>query len=397
MQLSDPEHVQHVLVGNAANYTKQTRGYRTLRLVLGDGLVTSEGEHWRRQRRIAQPAFHKERINGFAAVMSAAALDTARGWRGTTVPVDVAAEMYRLTLRVAGETLFSQDVSGDSDVIGEALGTVIEHFRTLVTLPFPWPELLPTVGNVRFWRARHTLDRVVSDIIAQRRRSGADVPDLLGMFMAARDEETGEGMTDVQLRDEVLTMLLAGHETTANTLAWTLYLLAQNRDVAARLEAEVDAVLGDRAPTPADLRALTYTQQVIKESMRLYPPVWALARKAAAEDVIDGWRVPANTFVFMCQHIIQRHPDLWPDPERFDPDRFAPGREPPNRFAYFPFSRGQRMCIGDRFAELEAAIILPVLVRRFRFEVVAGHPVVPEPSITLRPRHGIRMHLRPRA
>lgn len=397
--LSHPDHVRRVLVTEAARYAKRTRGYRVLRLVIGDGLVNSEGELWRRQRRIAQPAFHRQRIAGFADCMGRAALDSAERWRADASAgrsIDVADELNRLTLRVAGETLLGLDVSGESDIVGAALTTVLERFRALLTAPYPWPERLPTPANLRFWRARRTLYRVVDDIVAARRRAGDEGADLLGMFMAARDEDTGEGMSDRQLRDEVLTMLLAGHETTANALSWTLHLLSRHPDVARRLEAEIDARLGDRLPTPEDVRGLTYTRQVLQESMRLYPPVWALARLAVEDDVIDGHPIPKGAFIFVSQWVVHRHPDLWENPEGFDPDRFAPDREPPSRFAYFPFSRGQRQCIGDRFAEMEAAIVLAVLVRRYRFALVPGHPVVPEPSVTLRPRHGLRMTLRPR-
>jgi cytochrome P450 len=305
--------------------------------------------------------------------------------------------MYHLTLRIAGQTLFSMDVSGASDAVGDALGVLLERFVKLSAAPVPWPEKWPTPANRRFHRAMATLDRVVYDIIAERRRTGADAPDLLGMFMAARDEETGEGMSDRQLRDEILTMLLAGHETTANTLAWTLHLLATHPEAAAKIQAEVDAQLGDRLPVLEDLRALPYTLQVIKEALRLYPPIWALARRAKADDVIGGCHVPAGAFVFMTQWVTHRDPRFWDEPLAFRPERFAPDRPAPERFVYFPFSQGQRKCIGDRFAEMEAALILPVLVRRFRFRPVPGHPVVPEPSITLRPRHGLLMTLERRA
>lgn len=270
---------------------------------------------------------------------------------------------------------------------------MLDRFYHLVSAPYPYPELVPSPPNLRMWRARNELYRVVDELIAARRRSGADLPDLLGMLMAARDEESGEAMSDRQLRDEALTMLSAGHETTANGMTWTFYLLSKHPEVARKLEAELDTVLGDRLPTVADLERLPYTQQVLRESMRLFPPVWSLARLSTEDDVIDGFHVPKDTFVFVSQWAVHRHPDFWTNPEGFDPERFAPGRPAPDRFAYFPFSRGQRQCIGDRFAEMEAALLLAVLARRYRFALVPGHPVVPSPSVTLRPKHGLKMTL----
>ena len=394
-----PEFVKHVLLDNAANYTKTTRGYDKLRLVLGNGLVTSEGDFWLRQRRIAQPAFHRQRIAGFADTMVTATEDLVHRWRPmarTGAEVDVAAAMYRLTLRIAGETLLSTDVTGEARQVGDAIDVVFRSFSRLVSSAVPWPEYWPSVENWRFWRAVRSLRRVVGGMIADRRESGADVADLLGMFMAARDPETDEGMSDAQLLDEVLTMFLAGHETTANGLSWTLYLLGQHPEVAAKLEAELADVLGDRAATMSDVSALGYTAQVIKESMRLYPPVWTLAREAAAEDTIGGYRVPKGAFVFISQHAIHRHPGLWPNPETFDPDRFGPDRPAPDRYAYLPFSRGQRQCIGDRFAEMELVLVIATLMQGYRFRLVPGHPVTPEPAVTLRPRHGIKMVLEAR-
>jgi cytochrome P450 len=394
-----PEYIKHVLLDNAANYTKTTRGYDKLRLILGNGLVTSEGDFWLRQRRTAQPAFHRQRIAGFADTMVTATDDLVHRWRPmakTGVEVDVAAAMYRLTLRIAGETLLSTDVTGEARGVGDAIDVVLRNFSRLVSSALPWPEYWPSAKNWRFWRAVRSIQRVVGAMIADRRESGADIADLLGMFMAARDPETGEGMSDAQLLDEVLTMFLAGHETTANGLSWTLYLLAQHPEVAAQIEAELHDVLGNRAATMADVSGLGYTTQVLRESMRLYPPVWALAREAAAEDTIGGYRVPKGAFVFISQHAIHRHPGLWSNPETFDPDRFGLDRPAPDRFAYLPFSRGQRQCIGDRFAEMELVLVIATLLQRYRFRLVPGHRVTMEPAVTLRPRDGIKMFLEAR-
>ncbi len=398
--LYEPADVERVLTTNAANYGKSTRGYDKLRLLLGDGLVTSQGEHWLRQRRIAQPAFLRKRVAGLADRMVDAAADMADAWaepaaRGAEI--DAHDAMNQLALRIAGETLFSTDVTGEAGEIGTSMLGVLTQFNRLVASPLPWPERWPTPANLRFWRGVRTLHRVVDGLIAERRGRSEQPADLLGLFMDARDPETGEGMTDRQLRDEALTMLLAGHETTANGLSWTLHLLAQYPDAARRVEAELDRVLAGRLPTAADYGALTFTHQVVQESLRLYPPVWLLARRAMADDVLSGYHVPRGSLVFMSQYAIHRDPRLWSDPEGFDPDRFAPDAPAPGRFAYFPFSRGQRQCIGDHFAQMEMVLVLATLLQRYRLASVPGHPVVPEPSVTLRPRDGLRMRLSPRA
>jgi cytochrome P450 len=400
-----PEHVQRVLVDNVSNYIKDTGGYARLRRMLGQGLVTSSGDFWRRQRRIANPAFHHRAIAGFADAMVSAARDRADLWAGSAArgePLDMAGEMTALTLRIAGETLLGSDISQSSSKLGGALTEALAWYADTVGSAFLFLDYLPTPRNLRFERALGEMKAVVDAVIAERRVEGEPRPDLLGMFMAAVDEETGEGMSDEHLRDEVLTMLLAGHETTANALAWILHLLSLHPEVCRRLEAELERVLGGRDPEMADLPKLTYTTQVIHESLRLYPPVWALGRKAEAEDVIGGHRIPAGEYVFFSPYAIHRHPDLWENPEGFDPSRFAgdgprgPGGERLHRLAWFPFSGGQRKCIGDRFAMMEAQIILAVLLQRYRLSLVPGHPVVPDPSVTLRPRDGVLMTPRAR-
>ena len=400
-----PRHVQHVLVGNAANYEKQTRGYRILRVILGNGLVTSEGAFWKRQRRIAQPAFHDRRIHDLTGVMLARAAEHADRWEriaGTGERVDVAAEMSGLTLRIACEALFGHESAGETEAVGEAIGVAIERFLHLAAAPIPYPHLWPTPKNLVLRRALGTLDRVVYAIIAERRQKGADRPDLLSLLMSARDEETGESMNDRQLRDEVLTMLLAGHETTANALAWSFHLLSQHPTAAERLEAELDARFGAGPITVEGLRATPWVSAVLDEAMRLYPPIWALGRRAVAEDHVDGNRIHPGQFVFLSAYITHRHPAMWPDGERFDPGRFVDG-DPARRAldtrggAYFPFSAGQRKCIGEQFALLEGRIILATLARRFRPTGIPGHSVEPEPSVTLRPRGGVPMTIARRA
>lgn len=400
-----PRDIKQILVDDAAHYLKQTRGYHKLRLVIGDGLVTSDGAFWKRQRRIAQPAFHRRCLDGFATTMAQAAEDLAVDLcapRDLGVEVDVAELMHRLTLRIAGETLFSADISADGDEFGAALGVVLDRFRFLASAPVPYPEWLPTPATVRFWRSLRTMDATVHRLIEERRSSGEAIPDLLGLFMAAKDPETGEGMSPKQLRDEAMTMLTAGHETTANSLAWTFYLLATHPAIGRRVSAEAQAALGAGPAAGGAMEVLSklpYTHQVVQESMRLFPPVWAIGRRAAKDTVVGGYRVRRGTYVYMTPWVTHRLPAFWPDPEGFDPDRFAPDAvaarkaEGHPRYAWFPFAGGPRQCIGDRFAMMEAVLVLATLCRDFRFELRPGHPVVPDASVTLRPRDGLPMRV----
>lgn len=392
--LAHPDDARHVLVDNHRAYDKQTKGFQAIRLVLGNGLLTSEGDFWRRQRRIAQPAFHKERIAAFGEVMVRAAEETARDWTAVAHSggvLDVAAEMMRLTLRIAGETLLSTDVTGDAAAVGRAVSVLLNEANNRILQPIEVPLRVPTPNNRRVVRALEDLDSVVLRMIEERRRMAEGRPnDLLTMLMEARDDETGEGMTDRQLRDEVLTIFLAGHETTANALSWTFYLLSLHPDAARRTRAELRDVLRGRSPEVADLGKLVYTTAVLKESMRLYPPAWIIGRRCVEGDTIRGYDIPPDSIVFASPWVTQRHPVFWPNPEGFDPERFLPERAASiHRYAYFPFGAGPRICIGQGFAMIEAALLLATLAQKIRLDLVPGHPVVPQPSITLRPRHGI--------
>ena len=393
--LRSPEAVQHVLVDNNRNYDKKTRGYDALRLFLGNGLLTSEGTFWRRQRRIAQPAFHRQRIAGFGETMVALTERMRDDWArraDTGEPIDVAEEMTTLTLRIVAKTLMSTDVDDENNEVGRSVELLNGFARDLMTNPFTLPMGLPTPKNLRFRRAADVLETKLRTIISERRRTGEDAPDLLSMLMSARDEETGESMSDDQLRDEAMTIFLAGHETTANALAWAFYLLSTHPDVERRLRAELAQVLGDRSPSMDDLAALPYLQQVVKECLRLYPPAWSIGRRAVAEDVIDGYRIEAGSLVILSPWVTHRHPTHWSNPEGFDPERFAPELEKTRpRYAYFPFGGGPRLCIGNNFALMEAQLVLATFVSRLSAALVPGHPVVPQPLITLRPAHGLRM------
>ncbi|HEU0076556.1 MAG TPA: cytochrome P450, partial [Longimicrobiaceae bacterium] len=362
--------------------------------VVGNGLLTSEDALWLRQRRLAQPAFHRERIAAYAADMTAYAARMAEEWQGGQV-LDVAREMNRLTLAIAGKTLFGAEVAGEAEEIAHALTDALGLYKRLTNPLGPLLDRIPTPGTLRRRRARARLDATISRIIAERRRTGEDRGDLLSMLLLAQDTEgDGGGMTDLQLRDEALTLFLAGHETTANALAWTWHLLAENPQAEAALHAELDTVLDGRLPTVDDLPALPYTRAVLAESMRVFPPAYVVGRQPLRDMEIGGFRVEEGSIVLMSPWVIQRDPRWWPDPLRFDPGRWTPEMEAGlPRFAYFPFGGGPRKCIGEGFAWTEEILVLATLAARWRVRPVPGHPVAPEPMITLRPRHGIRAAL----
>jgi cytochrome P450 len=392
-----PDDVKHVLQENHANYVKG-RGTRRMRLFLGQGLLTSEGELWRRQRRLAQPAFHPKRVAALVDSMVDATNVMLAAWTeraSRDAPIDVAAEMMRLTLDVVGRTLFGADLAADADAVYDALTEALSFTVKRLMVPFAIPLSVPIPSNRRFLRARATLDQLVFSVIEARRKSAArGGADLLAMLMDARDEETGEAMSDTQLRDEVMTLVLAGHETTANALAWTFLLLSREPIVWRALRAEVNEVLGDRRLTADDLPKLRYTRMVLEESMRLYPPAWMFGRTAIAEDTIRGYRIPPGSIVILSPFYTHRHADVWPNPEGFDPERFAPdAASKRHKYAYLPFGGGPRICIGNGFALVEAQAILATITQRFRVDVTARN-VTPEPIVTLRPKGGVPARLR---
>lgn len=396
--LNEPELVKHVLIDNNRNYGKQAAAYHELRKIIGNGLVTSEGDFWRRQRRIAQPAFHRKRLAGFADTMTRMTRDMCERWRELEPDheLDIHEEMMALTLRIAATTLLSADIDDRDHALGEAVSTAIEYANDGITRVLHIHDWLPTPKGRKVRAAMKLIDDTLGRTIRERRESGEDREDLLGMFMAVVDEETGERMNDRQLRDEVVTMFMAGHETTANALAWGLYLLAREPQVVARAREEIAEVVGDREPSFSDFRGLEYLQRVFAEIIRLYPSAWGVSRTAIEDDVIGGYRIPKDSVVFLIQWLFHRDPRFWDDPTRFDPDRFLPERaESRPRFAYFPFAAGPRQCIGDNFAKLEGVLALAVMLRDFDFELLDPARVLPEASITLRPRNGIPMRVRP--
>ncbi|HEY0241177.1 MAG TPA: cytochrome P450 [Gemmatimonadaceae bacterium] len=393
---SHPDLIRDVLVTNQKNFHK-SRGLERARRLLGNGLLTSEDEFHLRQRRLAQPAFHRARIAAYAATMVDYAERTAMRWQGGET-VDMHREMMRLTLGIVARTLFDADVDEEAAEIGDALTHAFESFN-LAMLPFTeLLEKLPIPPVRRFNAARDTLDRIIYGMIEERRMSGGDRGDLLSMLLLATDTEgDGTGMSDTQLRDEALTIFLAGHETTANALTWTWYLISQHPDVEAKLHREIDTALGDRAPGYEDLPSLPYTRMVLAESMRLYPPAWAIGRRALEPFEVRGYTIPRRSVVLMSQYIVHRLPGYFPSPERFDPERWTPeaqGARP--KFSYFPFGGGARVCIGEQFAWMEGILLLAALARKWRMRLVPGHRVEVQPLITLRPRHGMKMTLEKR-
>jgi cytochrome P450 len=389
--VTNPRHVRDILVTNQRNFRKG-RGLERTKGLLGEGLLTSEGETHLRQRRLMQPAFHKDRIATYAAVMTEYAEHAASQWTdGATM--DVAEEMMRLTLNVVGKTLFNADVGSQAKDVGTALAAVMGSFWIRM-LPFAETiERLPLPALRRAREARVTLDQIIYRLIAERRRAPGDRGDLLSMLLLACDEEdNGRGMSDEQVRDEALTIFLAGHETTANALSWTWYLLSQSPEVERRLHEEVDRVLSGRVPGLEDIASLGFVEKVVTESMRLYPPAWIIGRRAIDGFKLDAYSIPARSLVAVSPYLTQRDARYFPEPERFNPDRWTPEFKaglPP--FAYFPFGGGTRRCIGESFAWLELVLVVATIARNRRFRLVPGHPVVPHPLVTLRLKHGLKM------
>ncbi|MDB4882628.1 MAG: Cytochrome [Gemmatimonadetes bacterium] len=391
--VSDPDRIRDVLVTHGRAFHKG-RGLERAKMLLGDGLLTSEDQLHLRQRRLAQPAFHRARIASYADTMATYAARRAEGWRdGQTL--DVSREMAAYTLAVVGKTLFDADIEGEAHEIGEALSAAIAAFNFSV---LPFGELLvklPLPMTIRFRRGRDRLDATIYRLIAERRASSDDRGDLLSMLLLAHDTEgDGSGMSDLQLRDEAMTLLLAGHETTANLLAWSWYLLSQHPDAEARLHAEVDAIGADSLGAD-DLARLPYTRAVLTETMRLFPPAWIVGRRAMQEYALGEHLLPARTIVLMSQWIVHRDPRWWPEVEAFQPERWMPGGsalDPARpKFSYFPFGAGTRVCIGEQFAWLEGTLALATIARRWRLRLRPGGEPVPQPIITLRVRGGLSM------
>jgi cytochrome P450 len=395
--LMHPRDIEYVLVTNTGNFTKSA-DYRALARVLGNGLLTNEGKAWQRQRGLIQPAFRRENILSYVPVMISAASRMLDSW-SCGKPRNVHADMMAVTLEIVAQCLFGAEVAGVADRVGKAMQVVTDRFITdasqALLIPFDLPDFLVPARR----DAISDLDKIINGIIRERRASHQQRGDLLDTLLHARDAE-GQPMTDAQLRDEVMTLFLAGHETTAISLSWTCYLLSQHPQVETKLVEELQDILGDREPMSEDLSRLRYTEMVLKESMRLYPAVWGIGRKAIADCEIGGYRVTEGTNIFIFQSLTHRDPRFFPNPDAFDPERW---REDPirsgkiPRFAYFPFGGGPRVCVGAAFAMLEATLLLAMIQRAFHLDLVPGHLVKPLPSVTLRPMHGIRVTAHRRA
>lgn len=398
--LNDPEWINEVLVNQAGSFVRE-RTLRRMKILLGEGLITSDDPIHMRQRRIAAPAFHRQRIAGYAAQIVASAAAAAERWTaGGTI--DISDEMMHLSLHIVARTLFDSEVTADVLSVRDEVNTIMGLYNFLVAFPrlesvLHWP--IP--GVMQFRRSRARLDALVASMIASRRalsrRQLEERTDLLSMLMAARDEGApGTGMSDTQLRDEVLTIFLAGYETVANALAWTWYLLSQNLDAAEKMYAEVEDVLGGAAATVDSFPRLKYTEMVFAESMRLYPPAWAMGRQSTRPVELGPYRFPPDTHFFISQYIMHRSPEFWPDPLVFRPERHTPEAKADRpRFVYFPFGGGGRQCIGEGFAWMEGVLSLATIAQRWRLHFVPTYSIVPQARITLRPKFPMMMRVEP--
>jgi cytochrome P450 len=389
--VANPDLVEYVLVRGNRNFRKDF-SLQLYRPILGNGLLTSEGDYWLRQRRLAQPAFLRQRINAYGETMVGYTERMLARWR-SGMTFDLHAEMMHLTLDIAAKTLFGTNVSEEAAEVGSALETALRCIESRFEGFSYWlPEWLPTRTSRLLKDAIRRLDAIVYRIIEERRKSDVAGDDLISLLLHARGEDDGQPMSDRQLRDESMTLLLAGHETTALSLSWTWYLLSQNPEALQRLQEELEEVLGGRPPTVADLPRLRYTEQTVMESMRLYPPAYAIGREAIEECELGGFRVPAGTTLFLLQWVLHRDNRYFEEPERFRPERWSPERmQKLPKYAYFPFGGGPRQCIGNSFAMMETVLVLATMAQKFEMRLDPGHEVTLWPSITLRPKTGIRV------
>ncbi|MCI0699050.1 cytochrome P450 [candidate division KSB1 bacterium] len=386
------DHIKDVLVTHHRRFSK-SRGLQLAKRLLGEGLLTSEGGFHLRQRRLVQPAFHRQRIETYGRVMVDYAARMGERWQDGETK-DVAHEMMQLTLAIVGKILFDAEVEAEADEIGKALTTAMTLFMERLTMPLAGLfDLLPLPSNFRFLKAKKRLDATIYRMINERRASGRDHGDFLSMLLLAQDlEGDGSRMTDLQVRDEAMTLFLAGHETTAIALTWTWYLLSQNPEAETRLHAELEKVLGGRLPTVADLPQLQYTRMVLAESMRLYPPAYVFGRQALQDFPMGQYVVPAGGVILISPYVLHRDARYYPQPEKFDPERWRPEAEARRpKFSYLPFGAGPRVCIGESFAWMEGILVLATLAQRWQMRLMPEHPIALQPMITLRPRYGVQM------
>lgn len=398
--VAHPDFAHEVLVGRSREFLKPRKD-KGLGLLLGAGLVTNDDyDSWLSQRRMIQPIFHRQRITALVGDMTAAGDELLSRWEKIAPagrPVDMAAEMSRVTMEIITRTMFGENAPGRADKVSESLGVASLFVNDRLKNPLALPLKIPTPGNRAFLESHRALDEIIYGIIRRRQASGEKRGDLLDMLIEARDEETGEGMSETQIRDEVLTIFAAGHETTANALTWTWYLLAQHPEVMKKLQREADAVLAGRTPTAEDIPNLKYVAQVFNESLRLYPPAPMVARRVDQATHLGGYHVPKDSLVFISIYHLHRHRRLWDAPEAFDPDRWLPERaKREHQLSFMPFGAGQRLCIGNHMALMEGALLLAQIARRYEPRLVSSRPAVPEVGVTMTPKDGLPMTIRPR-
>lgn len=392
--VSEPEYVKHILQDNNRNYIKGD-SVEPARVLVGNGLATSDGDLWLTQRRLMQPAFHRKRLSALGKLMTDTAEQHFSKWQqiqDSGSSVDLVDEMMALTLQIIVSTMFTKDISDEADQLGDAFTEVLRFIDKRSFGSWGAPMWLPTPDNLRAKRAVETIDRIVYNVAEERRGKQDTYEDLLAMLLQARDADTGEGMSAKQLRDEIVTIFFAGHETTALTLTWTFHELFRNPQVERKLRAEVDRVLGDRVPTVADLKDLTYTRMVLDEALRRYPAAWVFIRSSVAEDVIDGYRIPPDVDVLLSPYVTHHLPEYWDDPDEFRPERFDPAQDSSRHpMAYYPFGGGPRLCIGRDFALMEASLLLPMILQRFELQPAADYNAEAIPLVTLRPKGNVKV------
>jgi cytochrome P450 len=394
-----PDSAEHILSQHQERYGKPDLFLKSMGLMQGQGLLSSEGAVWLKQRRLMQPAFRQQQIVQLQAIMLNCVESLLREWEAKPAGevIDIAVEMTRLTLKIVSLALFSVDISDESNQLGQATRTGLEYVYYRMMTPLALPVWIPTPGNLKFRQAKHTLDLTVLEIVRSRRQNPTDRVDLLSMLLDCRDENTGEGMSDRELQDQIITLINAGHETTATALAWTWYLLGQHPDAIAQLQDEVDTTLNGSSPTYEKLPQLQYTRRVFDEAQRLYPIGIGIPRVALEDDEIQGYFIPKGSVFTIGQYFIFRHPEFWENPTQFDPDRFLPDRVAQrHKFAYFPFGGGQHVCIGKYMALMESTTILAAIAQRFHLELVPNQLIEVDPRFTLRPKYGVKVKLHKR-
>jgi cytochrome P450 len=397
ISIAHPDHVQYILRDNAANYHHADFEIKKLQPTFRNGLVTSQGEFWARQRKMMQPTFHRERVDSFATMMADTTAATLDRWRGFQDgrPVDMRVEMQRLTLQILTNAVFSSDWADEAEKIITAVTIANEYTNKRLLSPVDPPEWAPLPSVKEFAQVRQLVDDLVYGLIADRRKSEPK-DDILSLLLDARDDE-GKGMSDLELHDELISLIFAGHETVSVCLTWTWYHLSKDPGVAQKVRDEVDETIGDRPPTLEDVRQMQYIWQVLQEALRMYPPIWVIPRTPLTTDEVDGYRLEPGDMLFISPYVVHRHTGFYDNPESFDPDRIA--RENTtnwHRYQYIPFGGGPRKCIGHEFAMLEMTIIVAMVTQLYRLDLVPGHPVVPKPMVTLRPAYGMPMIITPR-